>query len=67
MRIPHEKLLSPAQRAQFLTLPSQLGQIQQLYTLKSTDLELNRRHRKTSNRLGFAVQVSHSLGGSVAV
>ena len=56
-RMPHRKLLSPAQRTQIWKLPTQLGQIQRLYTLASADLEQIRKHRKASNRLGFAVQL----------
>ena len=55
--MPRQQLLSPAQRAQILALPTDLEQMAEVYTLSQNDLTLIGRHRGAENRLGFAVQL----------
>jgi hypothetical protein len=55
--MPYQDLLSPAQRLEFLTLPSNLKDIAELYTLSAADQDLAAKRRTSSNRLGFAVQL----------
>jgi hypothetical protein len=52
--MPQSELLTPAQREQLLTLPSDPQEIARYYTLAAGDLELVARHRTETNRLGFA-------------
>ncbi len=55
--MPHQDLLSPAQRLQLLTLPVSLKEIAELYTLSAADREFIARRRTGGNRLGCAVQL----------
>src|SRR5260370_31778456 len=59
--MPTRELLSPAQRAQFLSLPAQMSEqmLARHYTLSSEDLARIRRHRRPHNKLGFAVQLAY--------
>jgi hypothetical protein len=57
--MPMRELLSPAQRAQFLSLPAGMS-VQMLArydALSSEDMGRRRRHRRSHNKLGFAVQL----------
>jgi len=56
--MPHQDLLSPAQRLELLALPVSLKEIAELYTLSASDQDLVAKRRGGSNRLGFAVQLS---------
>jgi hypothetical protein len=49
------ELLSSAQRAQLLGLPTSLRELEERYSFTPSDLELIGAHRTTSNRLGIAV------------
>ncbi len=55
--MPTRELLSPAQRAQFLSIPAEMTEqmLARYYTLSSEDLIRIRRHRRPNNKLGFAV------------
>ena len=55
--MPTRELLSPAQRAQFLSLPAQMSEqmLARYYTLSSEDLVRIRRHRRSHNKLGFVM------------
>jgi TnpA family transposase len=55
--MPRQGLLSPAQRAELLALPSDPLQIAAGSLLTPTDLERIARHRGRRNRIGFAVQL----------
>jgi TnpA family transposase len=55
--MPHRDLLSPAQRAQLLSLPTSLREIGELYTLTPADHEFIGKRRTAINRLGMAVQL----------
>ncbi len=59
--MPTHELLSPAQRAQFLSLPAEMSEqmLARYYTLSSEDLVRIRRHRRSHNKLGFAVQLAY--------
>ena len=59
--MPTRELLSPAQRAQFLSIPAQMSEqiLARYYTLSSEDLVRIRRHRRSHNKLGFAVQLAY--------
>jgi TnpA family transposase len=50
-------LLSSAQRAQVLTLPTSLREYEELYTLTPVDQEFVSHRRTNANRLGIAVQL----------
>src|SRR5690242_13551558 len=60
--MPTRELLAPSQRAQFTELPSSFDErtMADFYTLSEHDLQLVRRHRRPSTRLGFAVQLSYA-------
>ena len=51
------ELLSSAQRAQLLALPTSLRELEERYSLTPSDLEFIGAHRTNSNRLGIAVQL----------
>jgi TnpA family transposase len=51
------ELLSSAQRAQLLSLPISLAELEKFYTLTPADLDFIAGHRTDSNRLGIAVQL----------
>jgi hypothetical protein len=55
--MPWQDLLSPAQRAQVLTLPTSLREFEELYTLTPADREFVTAHRTHANRLGVAMQL----------
>ena len=55
--MPWRDLLSSAQRAQLLTLPTTLREFEELYTLTLADLELVAARRTATNRLGIAVHL----------
>jgi len=59
--MPTRELLSPAQRAQFLSLPAEMSEqmLARYYTLSSEGLLRIRRHRRSHNKLGFAVQLAY--------
>jgi TnpA family transposase len=59
--MPTRELLSPAQRAQFLSLPAEMSEqmLARYYTLSSEDLVRIRRHRRSHNKLGFSVQLAY--------
>src|SRR6266550_2626856 len=59
--MPTRELLSPAQRAQFLSLPAEMSEqmLARYYTLSSEDLLGIRHHRRSHNKLGFAVQLAY--------
>ena len=61
--MPTRELLSPAQRAQFLSLPAEMSEqmLARYYTLSSEDLVRIRRHRRSHNKLGFAVQLQGDI------
>ena len=52
-----QRLLSQAQRRQILALPTDPEEIAKRFTLSRADIELIRRHRSDSNRLGYALQL----------
>jgi len=51
------ELLSSAQRAQLLCLPTNLGELEKFYTLTPADRYFVAGHRTESNRIGVAVQL----------
>ena len=55
--MPWRDLLSPAQRAQVMALPTSLREYEELYTLTPADQEFVTVHRTNANRLGVAVQL----------
>ena len=55
--MPWRDLLSPAQRAQVMALPTSLREYEELYTLTPADQEFVAMHRTNANRLGVAVQL----------
>ncbi len=55
--MPWRELLSAAQRAQLLSLPTGRREIEEVYTLTPADRDFIARHRTASNRLGVAVQL----------
>ncbi|MGI9060491.1 MAG: Tn3 family transposase [Ktedonobacteraceae bacterium] len=59
--MPRRELLSPAQRTEMLSLPSDMSEqmLARYYTLSSEDLTLIRQRRRPYNRLGFAVQLAY--------
>ena len=54
--MPRQEILSPAQPAQLLMLPTDVRQIAECYTFSPADLDLIAKRRGEPNRLGFAVQ-----------
>jgi len=59
--MPTRELLSPAQRTQFLMLPTEMSEqlLARYYTLSPDDLTLIKQRRRPHNRLGFAVQLCY--------
>jgi TnpA family transposase len=59
--MPRRELLSPAQRAEMLSLPSEMSEqmLARYYTLSSDDLALIAQRRRPFNRLGFTVQLAY--------
>jgi TnpA family transposase len=55
--MPWRDLLSPAQRAHVLALPTSLREFEELYTLTPADREFIATRRTNANRLGVAVQL----------
>jgi TnpA family transposase len=55
--MPWKELLSLAQRAQVLALPTSLREYEEIYTLTPADREFVAAHRTNANRLGVAVQL----------
>jgi TnpA family transposase len=51
------ELLTAAQRAELLALPTDRLEIHERYSLTPADFNLINRHRTEANRLGFAVQL----------
>ena len=56
--MPRQEILSPAQRAQLLMLPTDVREVAECYTFSPADLDLIAKRRGESNRLGFAVQLA---------
>jgi TnpA family transposase len=59
--LPTREVLSPAQRAELLTVPSDLSdrELARYYTLTDDDRAVIARHRGPHNRLGFSVQLCY--------
>lgn len=59
--MPRRELLSPAQRAEMLALPTDMSEqmLARYYTLSPDDLTLIRQRRRPYNRLGFGVQLAY--------
>ncbi len=59
--MPRRELLSSAQRAEMLVLPTNMSEqmLARYYTLSSDDLMLIRQRRRLYNHLGFAVQLAY--------
>ena len=55
--MPWRDLLSPAQCAQVMELPTRLREYEEFYTLTPADQEFVAAHRTSANRLGVAVQL----------
>jgi TnpA family transposase len=55
--MPRQEILSPAQHAQLLMLPTDLRQIADRYTFTQADLDLIAECRGDQNRMGFAIQL----------
>ena len=53
--MPWRDLLSPAQRAQVMALPTGLREYEELYTLTPADQEFVAAHRISANRLDSSV------------
>ena len=53
--MPRRELLSPTQRGEMLSLPTDMSEqmLARYYTLSSDDLTLIRQRRRPYNRLGF--------------
>src|SRR5260221_10569490 len=51
------ELLTAAQRAELLALPTDRLEIRERYSLTPADFDLINRHRTEANRLGFAIQL----------
>ena len=61
------ELLSSAQRAQLLALPTSLRELEERHSFTPSDLEYIGAHRTNSNRLGIAVQLCFLRHPEVAV
>jgi Domain of unknown function (DUF4158) len=57
MRHSRRELLTAAQRAELLALPTNLHEICERYSMTPADLVLINQHRTEANRLGFAIQL----------
>ncbi len=59
--MPTRELLSPAQRTQFLSIPTEMSDqmLARYYTLSEDDQSLIKQRRRNHNRLGFAVQLAY--------
>lgn len=57
--MPRRAILSAAERDSLLTLPESKDELIRLYTFSETDLAIIRRHRGSTNRLGFAIQLCY--------
>jgi hypothetical protein len=57
MRHSRRELLTAAQRAELLALPTNLLEICERYSMTPADLVLINQHRTEANRLGFAIQL----------
>ena len=55
--MPRQEILSPAQHAQLLMLPTDARQIAECYTFSPADLDLIAQCRGDQNRMGFAIQL----------
>jgi hypothetical protein len=51
------ELLTAAQRAELLALPTDRLEIHERYSLTAADFDLINRHLTEANRLGFAIQL----------
>ena len=54
--MPRRSILSAAERDSLLALPDTKEALIRHYTFSDSDLSINRQHRGSANRLGFAVQ-----------
>ncbi|MBU0580163.1 MAG: Tn3 family transposase [Candidatus Margulisbacteria bacterium] len=54
-----KQLLTQSERARYISIPRKIGNYTMAthFTLNPQDLEITNRHRKNSNRIGFAVQL----------
>ncbi|MEO6278293.1 Tn3 family transposase [Roseateles sp.] len=57
--MPRRELLTPAQREQLLSFPTDAAELIRLYTLSDTDKAFIKAHRGVHNRLGVAVQLAY--------
>jgi hypothetical protein len=57
--MPRRELLTPAQREQLLSFPTDTAELIRLYTLSEADHAFVKAHRGTHNRLGVAVQLAY--------
>jgi len=59
--MPTREVLSPAQRASLLTIPTDFSEreLARYYTLTEEDVTVIQRRRRPENKLGFAVQLGH--------
>jgi hypothetical protein len=55
--MPRQEILSPAQHAQLLILPTDVRQIADRYTFTQSDLDLIAQCRGDQNRIGFAIHL----------
>lgn len=58
-QMPRRELLTPAQREQLLSFPTDTAELIRLYTLSEADHAFVKAHRGTHNRLGVAVQLAY--------
>ncbi len=57
--MPRRSILSAAERENLLALPGTQDELIRHYTFSEADLSIISQHRRTANRLGFAVQLCH--------
>jgi len=57
--MPRRELLTPAERAQLLSFPTEESELIRRYTLSRSERAYVRQHRGAQNRLGIAVQLCY--------